>query len=264
MKMRIALAVVLMVFGGVSNAQVNALPSLPHLLVKGQASRDVVPDRFIVSIALSTVDMKPEVAREGVQRNLGELLRSIKAAGALPDSVDATTFSVGPEYEYVESKRVFKGTRASRKLQATFPDAEKTRRFLATIESSEDVVLSGIEATYSGEAALRGELKSEAMQQTRETARLLAQSYGAQIKGLYSVSDVAPSFAYGIQAGNWPRGKRSIAEVPAPPGGSPVVLDTPRAVDVVSLSGNRITPESIAIGKITLAENLYAIFLLAD
>lgn len=264
MKMRIAVAVVLMVFGGAANAQMNALPSLPHLLVKGEASRDVVPDRFTVSIALNTVDMKPELAREKVQRNLATLLRSINAAGALPDSVDATTFSVGPEYEYVDSKRVFKGTKATRQLLATFPDAEKTRRFLATIESSEEVLVSSVKATYSGEMILRGELKKEAMQQTRDTASLLAQSYGARIKGLYSVSDVAPSFSYGIQAGTWPRGKRGASGLPAPPDDPPVIFDTPRAADAASAPSSNITPESIAIGKITLSENLYAIFLLAD
>lgn len=260
MKMRMVVAVVLMMFGGAAAAQVNALPSLPHLLVKGAANREVMPDRFTVSVTLSAVDMRPEVAREKVQRNLGALLQSVNAAGAVRDSVDATVFSVGPEYLYEDNKRVFKGTRSNRQLRATFPDAEKTRQFLATIESSEEIVLTGIEPTFSGEVALRGELKSEAMRQTRDTANLLAQSYGTRIKGLYSVSDVAPSFAYGVQAGSWPLVRRASAR-PAAPG---AVMDTPRAVDVISVSGTRITPESIAVGKIMLAEHLYAIFLLAE
>lgn len=248
----------------VAHAQVNALPSLPHLLVKGEASRVVVPDRFTVSVTLTRVDMQPDVAREAVQRNLAALLASVKAAGAIADSIDATTFSVAPEYAYEENKRVFKGTKATRQLRVTFPDADATRGFLARIPASEDVVIGGIEPTFSGEVALRAELKGEAMRQTRETAQLLAGSYGAQLGRLYSVSDVAPSFAYGIQAGRWPQPRRGAHGLPPPPGEPPVVFDDPSAMDTITVTGSRITPESIAVGTITLAENLYAIFLLAD
>ena len=41
------------------HAQVNSLPSQPHLLVKGQAERVVVPDRFKVNLSLQRVDSSP-------------------------------------------------------------------------------------------------------------------------------------------------------------------------------------------------------------
>ncbi|MBB3345248.1 SIMPL domain-containing protein [Luteimonas sp. RC10] len=245
-----------------ATAQVNALPSLPHLLVKGDATRDVVPDRFTVSITLSALDMQPEVARERVQANLGALLTALKSGGAIAESIDASTFSVQPEHRYESQKRVYQGIRATRQLQVTFPDAEATRAFLAGLPAGEDVQLAGIEPTFSGEAALRGELKAEAMRQTRETAALLARSYGARLGSLYSVSDVAPSFTYGVQAGHWPssRGRG----VPPPPEGPAVIFDAPDAMDSIQVTGSRITPESLAVGTVTIAEHLYAIFLLAD
>lgn len=237
-------------------AQVNALPSLPHLLVKGEATRDVVPDRFTVSLTLTSVDMRPEMAREQVQSNLTALLTSLKSSRAIAGSIDATTFSVAPEYRYENNRNVFLGTKASRQLRATFADADATRMFLAQLQSSEDVVLNGIEPTFSGEAALRGELKAEAMQQTRETAELLSRSYGTRLGRLYSVSDVAPNFAYGIQAGQWPQPRR---------GGTPRPPPAPAAsFGSVEVTGSRITPESLAVGTVTIAEHLYAIFLLAD
>ena len=237
-------------------AQVNALPSLPHLLVKGEATRDVVPDRFTVSITLSALDMQPEVARERVQTNLGALLTTLKSGGAIADSIDASTFSVQPEHDYESQKRVYRGIRATRALRVTFPDAEATRAFLAKLPAGEDVQLGSIEPTFSGEAALRGELKAEAMRQTRDTAALLATSYGARLGSLYSVSDVAPSFAYGIQAGQWPSSRSGASP---PPPASPAA-----AFDRIQVTGSRITPESLAVGTVTVAEHLYAIFLLAD
>lgn len=247
-----------MLLPGHAAAQVNALPSLPHLLVKGEAKRDVVPDRFVVSVVLTALDMRPDGAREKVQANLATLLTSLKQGGAIADSIDATVFSVAPEFIYEEQRRIFKGTRVTRQLRVTFPDADKTRAFLAQLQAGEEVQLAGINASYSDEAVLRAELKGDAMRQTRETADLLAKSYGARIGGLYSVSDVAPSFAYGIQAGRWPQAARSRGD------GAPVVFDAPAPMDAISVTGSRITPESIEVGTIEIAEHLYAIFLLAD
>lgn len=245
----------------IAHAQVNALPSLPHLLVKGESSREVVPDRFTVSVMLTAVDAKPETARETVQRNLAALVRTAQTSGAIADSIDATTFSAGPEYEYQEQKRVFKGTRATRQLQMTFASADSTRKFLAGLQTSEDVTLGGIQPGYSGESALRADLKAEAMTQTRMTAELLAKSYGTRLRGLYSVSDVAPNFAYGIQAGQWPQPRRGSRGYPPPPPAPPA----PQAdMSSIQVTGTRITPESLEVGTMTVSEHLYAIFLLAD
>ncbi len=237
-------------------AQVNALPSLPHLLVKGEATRSVVPDRFKVGVNLESTDMNPGKARETVQGNLGKVLQAFKDSKALVDSIDATTFSIGPDYAYENQKQVLKGTKVTRRIEGTFASAEDTRDFLSRIQAGEHVLLSGIEPSISGELEIRSGLKREAMQQTRDTANLLAKAYGTQIKGLYSVSDVAPSFSYGIQAGQWPRASHGA--------GAPVVFDAPSPMDAVPATGTRITPESLEVGTITLSENLYAIFLIGN
>lgn len=264
MTVRTIVLLCVLLFPGLGMAQVNALPSLPHLLVKGEANRDLVPDRFTVSITLATTDMSPDAAREKVQRNLAAIIASLKDSRALAESIDATVFSVAPDFQYEENRRVFKGTRATRQLRVTFPDADSTRAFLSGLAAGEDVMLNGIAPAYSGEASVRAELKAEAMRQTRETADLLARSYGTRIRGLYSVSDVAPSFAYGVQAGQWPRANRRVDGLPAAPAEPPVVFDDPSAVDTVIVTGSRISPESIEVGTINIAEHLYAIFLLAN
>lgn len=237
-------------------AQVNALPSLPHLLVKGEATRSVVPDRFKVGVSLDATDLNPGKAREIVQDNLGKVLQAFKDSKALVDSIDATTFSIGPDYEYENQKQVLKGTKVIRRIEGTFASAEDARNFLSRIQAGERVLLTGIEPSSSSESEVRSELRREAMQQTRDTATLLANAYGTRIKGLYSVSDVAPSFAYGIQAGQWPRASHGARP--------PIVFDTPSPVDTVSVTGTRITPESLEVGTIRLSENLYAIFLIGN
>ncbi len=236
----------------VAGAQVNSLPSQPHLLVKGEAKREVVPDRFGLTITLSAVDTDPGAARKRVQSNAEKVLAAFAQRHALAGSVQATTLSIVPERRYQEGKQLFEGTRVQRTLSADFAALGDVRALLGTLATSEEVQVSGIAPRYSGEAALRAELKRQAAEQTRSSAQSLAKAYGVRLGGLYTISEVAPNFAYGIQAGRWPSESVSmqLVSAPAPP----------------SAFGYAASPaaESLEAGTLTLSENVYAVFLIAQ
>ena len=236
------------------HAQVNSLPSQPHLLVKGQAERVVVPDRFKVNLSLQRVDPSPEQARKLAQGDAGKILEGFKTHHALKDTVEASTLAIQPQYVYENNKQVFKGTQVSRTLSATFDDLADVRALLATINTNENVLLTGISTEYADEARLRAQLKREAAAQSRDSAEGLAKTYGTRIKGLYTISDVAPSFAYGVQAGTWP-GDRA-QHLPPPPPMPDIGASVPRASDVYRAA------ESLEAGTITISENVYAVFLI--
>ena len=50
-------------------AQANTIPPQPHLLVKGQGSRTVMPDRFGLQLNIEETDMDADAARRRVQDN---------------------------------------------------------------------------------------------------------------------------------------------------------------------------------------------------
>ncbi|MCW0374844.1 hypothetical protein NB691_001678 [Xanthomonas sacchari] len=239
----------------VASAQVNSLPSQPHLLVKGEAKREVVPDRFGLMITLSAVDADPGAARKRVQANAEKVLAAFGQRHALAGSVQASTLSIRPERRYEDEKQVFEGTRVQRTLSADFGALDDVRGLLGTLNTSEEVQVSGIAPRYSGETALRAELKRQAAEQTRSSAQSLAKAYGVRLGGLYTISEVAPDFAYGIQAGQWPSESVPVQLVSAPP--APVKdLEPARAADGVA--------ESLEAGTLTLSENVYAVFLIAQ
>ncbi len=234
-------------------AQANSLPSQPHLLVKGEAKQQVVPDQFGINITLRSTDKDPAVARAAAQANATQVLAAFKAQNALKDSIEASALSIAPEYTYTNNAQVFAGTRVARSLSARFGSLEEVRGLLATLKTSEELQVSGITTRFSGEVKIRAELKRRAADQTREAARRLADSYGVRLGGLYTISEVAPSFAYGIQAGTWPSGTEGSA-LPIPP--VDIQAPSPRVTDVVG--------EYLEAGSLTLSENVYAIFLIAQ
>ena len=238
------------------HAQVNSLPSQPHLLVKGQAERVVVPDRFKVNLSLQRVDSSPEQARKLAEVDAGKILEAFNNHHALKGTVEASTLSIQPQYVYENNKQLFKGTQISRSLSATFEDLADVRGLLAMINTNENVLLTGIFTEYADEAKLRAQLKREAAGQSRDSAEELARAYGTRITGLYTISDVAPSFAYGVQAGTWP-GDRAQHLSPPPPAPD-IGVDMPRASDVYRAA------ESLEAGTITISENVYAVFLIGQ
>ncbi|KRG41790.1 hypothetical protein ARC20_11290 [Stenotrophomonas panacihumi] len=246
----------LMLAPWVAVAQVNSLPSQPHLLVRGKGEREVMPDRFMLSVRLEQTDASPELARSRVQADAATVLGLFKANKALADSIEASSLSIEPSSRYVDGRQVFEGTQVSRRLSATFSRLEQVRAVLGGLKTSDHLQVSGVTPSYSEETRVRGELKREAVAQTRETAGKLADAYGVRLGGLYTISEVAPDFAYGIQAGSWGEGRWHGGPVlPAPPAPAFDVPE-PRASD-------KVQAESLEAGSLTLTEYVYAIFLIA-
>ncbi len=237
--------------------QANTIPSQPHLLVKGSATRTVMPDRFTVKVELESVDMQTDVARARVQANAERVLQLFARHGAIEGTVSAANLRIAPSTRYRNDEEVYNGTAASRDLKAEFADAQALKAFLGDLKASREVQVSTAEPTYSGERRLRGELKAEAAAQTRESAKGLAGAYGTKITGLYSISDVAPNFAYGVQAGTWGTAVRDGFG-----GGESTTLDK------IAVTGSRYRAASggelLTAAPITYTENVYAIFLIQD
>ena len=241
-------------------AQANSIPSQPHLLVKGDASRKVMPDRFVVKIALESVDMQTDIARRKVQANAERTMALFAKHGAIAETVRMDNLSIEPSTRYKDDEDVFVGTAVSRDLEGAFEKPEQLQAFLGELNASKEVQVRTAAPMYSGEARLRAELKAEAAAQTRASANGLADAYGAKIIGLYTISDVAPSFAYGVQAGSWPNANRADT-----------FFRESDSLDRVQVSGSRnfgyAAPppgEQLIARPITYTENVYAIFLISD
>jgi len=231
-------------------AQINSLPSAPHLLVKGHAEARYVPDRFTIEIVLDVTDPKPDRARAKVEAYMDSLLKALDHNGALASRTEASSLSIGPATHYDDSRTIFDGTEVSRTLKATFSKLADLQAFLATLSTSEELQVKNLSVSRSDEQALRQRLRAEAVANSRETASRLAKAYGVKIGGVYSISEVAPAFAYGISAGAW----NDAAER----GG-----DNSTALYSVSVSANAITRPELRAGTIELSQNMYAVYLIA-
>jgi uncharacterized protein YggE len=241
-----------------ARAQVNALPPSRHILVYGEAQARAIPDRFRIELAFDVVDQKAEVARRKVEAYVQDAIAQLRKSNVSEGDIIATSLEIEPRTEYDQDarKQRFKGIGVSRKVVARFGAQADLRRFLSGLETSEEVQVSGVETELSEEAALRSQLRHKAIESTRSKAEVIANAYGVRLAGIYSVSDTAPEFEYGIQEGDWPVSYEWRAG-----------RDGARELDRIEVTGSRISPnavESFQTGYVTFEDRIYTVFLIAD
>jgi uncharacterized protein YggE len=253
---RILAVLLLSSVAGGAFAQVNALPPTRHILVYGEAQARAIPDRFKIEVKFSVLDAKADVARAKVEDHLQDTISKLKQASVPNSEIVATSLQIEPESEYDQEQRkqVYKGIRVMRNLSARFADQAGLRKFLAALVTSQEVQVSGVSTELSSEPALKRQLRQKAIESTREKAEVIAKSYGVRLTGLYSVSDTAPQFSYGITEGAWPMMYQWSG------GGT---------LDRIEVTGSAVAdagavPESFQTGYVQFQDKVYAVFLIAD
>lgn len=239
-------------------AQVNALPPTRHILVYGDAQARAIPDRFKIALNFEAIDPSPDLARKRVEDNVQAVLKKLGSAHVPPGEIVATSLRIEPRQRYDAEKReqVFQGTAVTRTLTARFDKQADLQLFLAGLKTSDELQVSAVTTELSGERELRAALRHKSIESSREKAETIAKAYGTRLGGIYSVSDVAPSFQYGIQEGNWPATYEwRVADGYA------------GSLDRITVTGTRLrspAPESLQTGYVNFDDKIYAVFLLAD
>jgi uncharacterized protein YggE len=250
------LALTLMAATPAARGQANAIPAQRHILVYGEAEARAVPDRFRIGVALSTLDPDVDVARNKAEAHFRRLIGVLQALKVPDGAVEATTLRIEREerYDSATESQKYAGMRVERDIQVAFEDIETLRAFLARVVTSEEVSVSGIETARSDEGELRSALRGEAIISARAKAERIAKDFGVRLGGLYSVSDVAPEFSYGVREGRWP--ERLEWQASSENGGQ---------LDRVVVTGTRLRDaESFSAGTTTFKDRIYAVFLLVD
>lgn len=259
MKLRYLLLVLALSLSSDLAAQVNAIPPTRHILVYGEAQARAIPDRFKISVNFEAIDMNADAARRRVEENVQQVLGKLKAAGVADGEIVATSMEMGTRERYDDrkSEQVFVGTGVKRTVVARFDSQASLKTFLADLRTSKELNVSSVDTELADEAELRRALREKAIESSREKAETIAKAYGARLGGLYSVSDVAPQFQYGVREGSWPSAYEwgRFQETDG------------YTLDKVQVTGSRMKRaniESFQTGYVTFTDKIYTVFLLAD
>ncbi|MBP6309547.1 MAG: SIMPL domain-containing protein, partial [Arenimonas sp.] len=138
----------------------QALPSAPYVVVRGHAERNMIPDRFEISITVQKTSLDVGEASAVVESKTGAMVKSLKALGLKPTQITATNISINPEYRFDQTtqKNVFIGNQVNRNITAKFENKQTLQKFLAQVPAGEEVRIGGISSTLSTQKAVESEL----------------------------------------------------------------------------------------------------------
>jgi uncharacterized protein YggE len=164
------------------------------LSVVGNAVLYEQPDTVKVILGTSVLDPDVQKATATAANNINRALGALKGLGIPESSIQTLSYTINPEYRYINNEQVLIGYRVIHTLQVTYsgPDLGKTAGKIidACVESGLNQV-NGVyfAASDAKLAALRTLALETAVKDAQTKADTIAKALGVKVVGVQSVSE---------------------------------------------------------------------------
>ena len=243
MKMRIAVAVVLMVVACASNAQ--SIGGSPFVAVHGKAKAEVVPDIFPLDITLTDTSLdagKTQVLIEGYASQVVALTKKMEMEDR---EVTISNLSVSPEYRYddKDDRQVFLGNTYERKIKLKFHTLEALKQMIEALPQAKQIRLDTGTFVSSKADELRRVLLTQAVDDARTTAEIMAKAVGKRLGMVHNISNQGFNVRYVESSDSY-------------------------SLDSITVTGSKLgrapAPVVLSKGTTQLDQDVYIIYTLVD
>ena len=242
MKNVVFLAVLLL---GAFNAQAQSISGSPFIAVHGKAKTQVVPDVFPLQIVLKDTSLdaaKTQALIEGYASQVMDLTKKMEM-----DDVDVviSNLSVSPEYRYddKDEEQVFLGNTYQRQIRLNFHTLDKLKQMIESLPKVKQVQLDTGTFESSQADVLRRELLTQAVDDARATAEIMAKAVGRRLGPVHNISNQGFNVRYVESSDSY-------------------------SLDRVTVTGSHVRanapPVVLSKGSIQLDQNVYIIYTLVD
>lgn len=240
-RIMLAAALLLVAF----NAPAQSIGGSPFIAVHGKAKTQVVPDVFPLQIVLKDTSLdaaRTQAVIEGYANQIVELSKKMEM-----DDVDVTisNLSVSPEYRYddKDEEQVFLGNTYQRQIKLRFHTLEKLKQMIEALPKAKQVQLDTGAFESSQADVLRRELLTQAVDDARTTAEIMAKAVGKRLGPVHNISNQGFNVRYVESSDSYSLDRVMVA-------GSPLRANAP--------------PVVLSKGSIQLDQNVYIIYTLVD
>ncbi|MGB3874119.1 MAG: SIMPL domain-containing protein [Stenotrophomonas sp.] len=239
---RIIVAVVLSL--AALGTQAQSISGQPFIAVHGKAKAEVVPDIFPLEITLTETSKdaaKTQALIEGLARQVVELTQAMEMANR---DVTVSNLDVSPEYRYSDRNdtETFLGNTYQRQIKLRFHTLADLQKMISSLPQVKQVRLNTGSFQTSRSDELRRQLLSQAVDDARKSADIMAASVSKRIGTVHNISNQGFNVRY-------------------------VTSDeySGQTLDRVMVTGSKIgAPVALREGSIQLDQNVYIIYTLVD
>lgn len=166
------------------------------ITVAGKGELMVKPDIANISFSITAEDMDVSKASDVVNKNMAEVIASLKANGVSEKDIKTTDYNIYPRYDYVKDvsmyysgKQVLAGYSVTQSIDLKIRDLSKTGKIITELGKLKVTNMSGLTFTNDKYDDLVKQAREDAIKQARAEAKKLARSLDVDLGEIISFSD---------------------------------------------------------------------------
>ena len=224
-------------------AEAQSISGSPFIAVHGKAKTEVVPDIFPVTITLKDTSLDASKTQALIEGYASQVVGLTKKMEMEDRDVTISNLSVSPEYRYddQDEESVFLGNTYQRQIKLKFHTLDKLKQMIDALPKAKQVQLDTGTFESSQADVLRRELLTQAVDDARTTAGIMAKAVGKRLGTVHNVSNQGFNLRY-------------------------VESNDSYSLDSVTVMGRQAgaPPVVLSKGTIQLDQNVYIIYTLID
>lgn len=161
-----------------------------HLTVSGQGRVEVAPDMAVVTIGVRTQADTARAALSANSQQMAAVLARLRATGIEPRDIQTGALSLGPLYEYPDSRAPrLVGFEASNEVVVRVRALDTVGAVLDTAVEDGANTLGGLVFTLAEPGPVRDAALAAAVREARRKAEIMAESAGVTLGPVVSITE---------------------------------------------------------------------------
>lgn len=120
--------------------------------VNGRGSVNAIPDMAIVSVGAVTEDKNPQNAQNQNDIIINNIISALLSLGIPKENIKTQTYSIFPEYDYVEGKQILRGYKVTHILQIKVENIDQVGTVINTAVANGANQINNVEFTLKDSA----------------------------------------------------------------------------------------------------------------
>jgi hypothetical protein len=187
------------------------------ITISGQGKVVAVPDIAKIQIGLTTQKMAVADAQKENSEKMNKIIKAIKDLGIESNDLKTVSYYIQPQYDWVESGRVFKGYLVSQSVEVKIRETDKISGVLGAAGELGANNIGDLSFEVDNVEKIQQEARIQAISDAKQKAEELATAMGVKLGKITSFSEngYVPQPLYYDYAAKEAYGVGGVAEAPA-------------------------------------------------
>jgi uncharacterized protein YggE len=152
-----------------------------NMKINGVGTIKVEPNMAVVNLGIITENISLEVAQKENATKATEVLSNLQQMGIPENQIRTASYTIEPEYYYVEGKQIFKGYKVTNILSVTIKDLTKIGEVIDNVTSSGVNSIDRISFTVEDPSRYYNEALKVAVKNSVQKAMVLGRTLGVYV-----------------------------------------------------------------------------------